>query len=355
LIGFGVVLLGVLTTRFSFFIYTGTKGKTEDDDDDDIDSVLGGESQVQLHIYENADAFVDEEEVKVDDDAEMAESSAQRPAPTREKMAAAAEGRGFKGSEMPAQGKTTATENMARPKSEHVVVDLTTPAEKPSPTVHFQDVKLQVVAESRGNIQPRAVGSSEVQQPPAAVAAADEDIVSNVPPEANIPGLTHGNIQPRAAGTLEPQQPTAAGIVGYKHDEGTVSDIPKEAQLLSVAVEGARKKSEAQQSTAAVPGRKKSESQQPTAAVSGREESEVQQPDTAVAGIVSNAPPEAKLPSVAAAGVRKETTKPRNATLCGKTTNAIQSGKTKTTFSALDLPLPSGAKRKKKKKRKEST
>jgi hypothetical protein len=360
LIGVGGVLLGFLTTRFSVIIYTGAKGKSEDDDDDD-DSILGGESQVQLHIYENADAFVDEEEVKVDEDVETADLSAQRPPPTREKMAAAAEERGFEASKMPAKG------NMARPKSENVVVDLTTPAEKPAPAAHLEDVKLSGVAGARDNIQPRVVGSSEAQQPPAAVAVADESIVSNFPPEA-IPGVTRGNIQPRAAGSSEAQQPTAAAPVLRKQDEGIVSDVSKETQLLSVAAEGARKEPEAQQSDVAVAGiisnspkeaqllsvaaeraRKEPAAQQPTAAVPGREKSEAQQPDAAVAGIVSNAQ-EAKLPSVAAKGVRKESTKPRNATLCGKTTNDIQSGKTKTTFSALDLPLPSGAKRKKKRK-----
>jgi hypothetical protein len=311
----GVALFVFLTTRFSVIIFTAAK--TGDDDDDDADSVLGGESQVQLNIYDNA--YVDEEE-------NDAGTAAQCPAPTREKTAA--EESGFEGSRTAAQGKTTATEKKARPNSEDVVGDLTTPAEKPAPAVHWEDTKPLGVTGSRGNILPRVASSSEAQQPTAAVAA------------------------------------------GCIQGEGIVLNVPQEAKLLSVSAEGERKESEAQQPTAAVPDRKESEAQQPTAAVPGREEPEAQQPNAAVpgrkeagaqqpaatvTGMVSNAPQEAKLPSAAAKGVRKESTTPRNSTLCGKTTNDIQSGKTKTTFSALDLPLPSGAKKKKKKKRKSST
>jgi hypothetical protein len=71
-------------------------------------------------------------------------------------------------------------------------------------------------------------------------------------------------------------------------------------------------------------------------------------------GIVSNlAPDEEEMLFVAAKG-GKESTSPRNATLVGKTTNEIRSGKNKTTFSAFDLPLPAGAKRKKSKKKRKS-
>jgi hypothetical protein len=71
--------------------------------------------------------------------------------------------------------------------------------------------------------------------------------------------------------------------------------------------------------------------------------------------IVSNATKKAKpLSATTAAGARKESTSPRNAMLVGKTTNTIQSGKTETTFSAFDLPLPAGAMRKKSKKKRKA-
>lgn len=108
-----------------------------------------------------------------------------------------------------------------------------------------------------------------------------------------------------------------------------------------------------------------SEAQQPTAAAPARPADNIRAnlappsntavaPTTAAAdeGIVSNVgPPEAKLPSVAAAeGARKESTSARNTMLVGKTTNDIQSGRTETTFSAFDLPLPARKKSKKKRK-----
>lgn len=210
-------------------------------------------------------------------DAGTSELAAQRPQPAREKMAA--DEHGFGGSGIPAQGHITAMGN--------TVVDLTTPSVRPAPAVHLEDAKLLVVTGARDNIQQVATGSSEAKQPPATVAAAskqDGDTVSNVPPEAKLPGVTHGN---KATGNAEAQQPNAAIDVSCKQDEGIGSNVPKKAKLLSVAAEGAR----------------------------------------------------------------NEPRPPRNTMLCGKTTNAIQSGKTKTTFSAFDLPLPTGAKKSKKKRK----
>jgi hypothetical protein len=324
-----IVLLGFLTNRLSVIIYTGAKDKTEDDDDD-ADSVLGGESQVMLNIYENADVYVDEEEPT--EAAETSGLSAQRPEPTREKTAAGE--RGFNAVGVPAQGHVAATENMVRPKSERVspaalFVDLTVSPEKSEPVVHLEDAKLPVVAGASDNIQSRAVGISEAQLPTAALATASvfkQD-------DAKLPGVTgaRGNIQPGAAGSSEAQQPTAAmaAASACKQDDAKLPDVT-----------GARGNIQARASDS-------SQAQQPTRVVAAAYKQDE--------GIVSNLPPEEKeMPFVAAAGARKESTSPRNVTLVGKTTNEIRCGKNKTTFSAFDLPLPAGAKRKKPKKKRKS-
>jgi hypothetical protein len=210
-----VVLLGFLTNLFSFIIYSGAKDKTEDDDYD-ADSDLGGESQVMLNIYENADVYVDEEEPT--EEAETSGFSAQNPEPTREKTAA--DEHGFKGVGMPAQGHMAARENTVRPKSERVspaalVVDLTISPEKSEPVVHLEDAKLPGVAGVRSNIQSRPAGNSEVQQPTAAVAltsACKQD-------DTKLPGVTG------VRGSSEAQQPTAAVASACKQDDAKLPGV----------------------------------------------------------------------------------------------------------------------------------
>jgi hypothetical protein len=340
----GVVLLGFLTTHFYvFIIYTGAKDKTEDDDDD-ADSVLGGESQVMLAIYDNADVDVDEEEIMGGENAETSELSAQGPVPTREKMAAEKhefEGSGERlGSGTPdAEGNISATENTARPKLEHVspaalFVHPTAPPEKAAPAVHLEDAKLPGATGARGNIQPDAAGSSKKS----ATAVHLED--------TKLPGATgaRDSIQPGAAGSSEKSAP-AVHLEDTKLP-GVTEDLSEARGNIRPGAPGSSEK--------LAPAMHLEDTKLPdVTGVAAGGSSEAQQPTAAVAaaGKDSNLPREAELLSVAAEGARKEPKRPRNAMLVGKTTNDIQSGKIETTFSAFDLPLPSGTKRKKKKKK----
>jgi hypothetical protein len=277
-------------TRRNFLTPIIYTGAKDDDENDDDDDVDSVLGGESQVVLD----ICDRAEVHVDDDeTAVGEMADQGPMAVGE--------RGVETSWVPAP---------VRPKSEDVkpvasAIQANAPPVQSAPLSHPINAVAPAATGARGNIQPR-ISSSSVAVPPKLedvkpVASAIQAYAPPVksaplshPTDAVTPAVTgaRGNIQPRASSSSVSEHPAAAAAAASNRDDDM---------------------------------------------------------------IVSNATKKAKpLSATTAAGARKESTSPRNAMLVGKTTNTIQSGKTETTFSAFDLPLPAGAMRKKSKKKRKA-